>query len=168
MAALGIEKSSCTKNLQHLREVKKQIYKCAWKKEGTGMIPLYDIGHKTEPDGTLPGKAPAYSGKPKVCACCGKSFPETLEYFGARKQLKNGLDTHCKDCRSKKNIEANHKRYPHIQRDEVVTVPVERTEIGKGRTLVRFGAGWKAAPAQRVGSSWGFSSPLSNTMEAPG
>ena len=42
----------------------------------------------------------------RTCTCCNKTFPNTIEYF---KKNKNGLNSICKECASKKSKEKNEK-----------------------------------------------------------
>lgn len=174
MEALGIEKSCCTKNLQNLRDVKQMIHQVGEKKAGRrGYIPIYGIGAKPIGGVVIQRQSdamPICTGEPKKCTCCNQTFPQTLEYYGPVSHLKGGLDTHCRACRRKKNHANHQRRNPKVVErmdKDLPMVPVERIDMGDGVTRVRFGHGWKPSPAQRMGSSAGYASALSNNMEAP-
>lgn len=111
----------------------------------------------------------------RKCKTCGIEKPATLEFFAHRAKHKLDLDPHCRACRSLYKNEyrkrAASKNPPPVKESrydrDLPRVPIERTDMGHGVVRVRFGLGHKTLPAQRPGSSLGYASALSNTMDAP-
>jgi DNA-binding Lrp family transcriptional regulator len=166
--ALNISEMACLKQLQAMRvKGAKLLYRAKWQKLGTGVVPYYAIG--SQPDAPAPGTV----GAMKRCHKCGHAHPETPEFFAPRARHKNGFDSYCRDCRTRENTDYNTRTsspkpaQPRYESD-LPRVPVERIDQGNGITRVRFGVGWKAQPAQRISSSMGYASALSNTRDAPG
>lgn len=57
----------------------------------------------------------------KICKCCGKTFPNTTEYFYRHKCEKDGLTSKCKQCINIQNKLAFEKRkalYPELIRQQ--------------------------------------------------
>lgn len=53
----------------------------------------------------------------RTCSCCGKTFPETTEYFYRHKASKKGLNTRCKFCVNAQNkayFEKRKKEFPEL------------------------------------------------------
>jgi len=73
----------------------------------------------------------------KICNKCKREFPATLEYFYKEKLGKNGLRSHCKECRkeSKKNHYLNNKNkareYQLKNAEKISLYQKNRREIGR-------------------------------------
>lgn len=68
----------------------------------------------------------------RTCTCCGKTYPNTTEYFG---QSKQGMDAVCKKCKSKngkKKRELLKERFP----SSYIEYEGEKTCICCGRSLL--------------------------------
>ena len=56
----------------------------------------------------------------KVCTKCKRSLPATLDFFHRNNKCKNNLDSRCKQCRNKKNMNwrKDNKEYIEKYREE--------------------------------------------------
>ena len=106
----------------------------------------------------------------KVCRVCKVSKPADEINFYKIAKYKGGFSHDCRVC-YRKLYNAKHGQRSNQSAAKDDSLPPGRTAkyyLGKDHYLVRFGKAFKPSPAQTHGRSWGYSSALSNTTDAPG